>query len=366
MNLFLFRLEKGILHLLRDQSGKLTDLGFTPLNEPTVGSLYRCKVVEKLEKLGGFFVDCGNFRGFLPFPSAPRGLRVGEVLLLSVAREAFEGKPPRLTSKFRYPEGCRLNNRKGLGEVFRFEYYLKPLLGGSVDKILTHSEVILKTLMETSKVCGFKLPPVELKTEINLAALSRIGELRGLLFSERFPFEGGNLVLKTFEGFSLVDVNLEGKGFKETLDALERLAYLVGLLKLGGTILVDLPRFSSEGLKKKLLKEAKELFKPLGCGVLGFTPLGLLEVVCPKRFKPLRERLGRSFSACGSGCLFASDELFGLFILEKLKPLRGSDLTLRVNPLRIEATQRVKELFEGTLRVEGDLNINLNGFELIN
>jgi hypothetical protein len=416
MELFLFPFQNGFLSVEKT-AGEIMCVSFSPA-EFSALSFYPCKVVQKSDSLGGFFLDCIGQRGFLPFSSAP-GAKVGDRVLAQVSREAFENKPPRFTLRYRVPlRGCEvvfnsagrvflppsgegkenLKTLKELARPLKIDIYLlgpekgckeelskaqkllslaserakkgKPLrwnrlltasLKGEI-KILHHPGVTpLKETFEVLDRLGVKL--VEHRERLKtLAFKGSISKVKQLVFGNQFTFEGGYLVYEIFEGFNLIDVN--GGGFKETLSlkAAESLVELVKLLNLGGKTLADFPTLNpkTKNLIKHNVREKLWKVNPFG-KVLGFTNGGILEIVLPKVFRPLKFSLGKPIGRCG-GHLFTDDELFKLLVLEKLAPLRGAKVLLKVSPERIPAVQNLP--VDLSVKVVPSYELGPDGFEI--
>lgn len=75
-----------------------------PWVKDIVGNIYKGRVERVLPGMGAAFINIGiGKNGFLPFKDMDRNIRVGEELIIQVAREGKELKGPRLTSKISIP-----------------------------------------------------------------------------------------------------------------------------------------------------------------------------------------------------------------------------------------------------------------------
>jgi len=109
---------------------------------------------------------------------------------------------------------------------------------------------------------------------------------------------GGSAIIEVGETLTAIDVNTKSSetagldGFlgpdMENLFAfnqriLPALAKAIGLYKLGGIVLIDLPRVSNVQDREELKRQMRHLTRGTGTQVLGFTKSGLLELLVPRR-----------------------------------------------------------------------------------
>jgi len=409
VRLNLLTLEGGELFTLTE-GGELIDAGFTPSGEPSLFSIYRGRIVRREEHLGGFFVDFGDGEGFLPFSKTSKGRKVGDYLTLQVVREAVGDKPPRFSEFLTIPAGgCRvlLDGRgrvllpKGLkvelkpfkefakrlgasvvvgspdcdlGAAERIAYFFKNLRAergvGLLFKWRAHYEPLIthggRLVADDGRALeGAKnfLNLLEKNWEAELLPTRRavkgakISTLKGLLFGERFNFEGGNLVFKHFEGFVGVDVNGFGNHFEINRRGFELLLKLLRISKTGGLTAVDLITPKTKEERERLKETLRELVQKIHpfCKALGFTNGGLFELFCPFEYKPLRLSLGVPNPYCPSERV-PSDELLALSVLEKL-PSSSGDYLIRLHPLRVKVAEKLRGFVYGKLKVEEDWKI---------
>jgi len=439
---------KGVLHLLETTTGELftlttagdlQDTGFTPSerfkDDPPLYSFYRGKIVSKNDTLGGFFVDTGDFTGFLPFNYAAGDRRVGDFVTLQLVRERIEDKPPRLSEKFIIPlGGCtvvfdrrgkvettsnsgnpegaitkeeiltlkELAKRYGLsfkrvsdpalclkrlkllleGKVlpfiskppeggkptllFRWKAHYTAYLEHSISRVETLSKAPAQEFINFVKLWEEEPPPVEIRNIFHLARSAMVEQLRDFLFEEKFPFDGGFLLIKRFEGFTLIDVNGSGNHFSLNLKGFQILVKLVRLNRLGGTLIVDPVTPKTTGERRELKRKVVQLFEslPYRCKVFGFTNGGLFEISCPVREKPLYQRLGERPPFCPSGVV-SNGELFTFAVASALLPFRGNDVKIKVHPWRESAISLLAKEFEGNIHPVLDWKLHPDRFEIL-
>lgn len=117
--------------------------------------------------------------------------------------------------------------------------------------------------------------------------------------------EGGSALIEVGETLTAIDINTSSAvnsgydGFlgpdMENLFAFNKrilptLAKAIELFKLGGIVLIDLPRMNKPEEREFLKKQMRQLTRSTGIQVLGFTKAGLLELLIPRREMDLFKR----------------------------------------------------------------------------
>jgi len=384
---------------------------FTPLEEPPVFSLLEGKVIKRDPTLEGFFVDVPSFGEFFLPNKQPQKVKVGEKILLQVSRESLEGKPPTVSTKIIIPFcGCEivLNNKSRvffLTEKKHFEELKNWVSRWKVSLNVYNPSLCLKNLPFAEKFirllvrknlklpflwkgiytlllnsCGGNIfaPSEDLCSEleplkelfplnINCAVKGlkkilkevKISEIASRVFSEKFSFNGGFLLIGTTGGITAIDINGYTSKSELNKNALKAVAEYLNIAQIGGSIIVDLA-----GLKRNsnLKEDLRKLLTPLGCKVLGYTNGGLLEIICPKRTPPVKERLGLYNPVCGN--VVKNNLLLVYEILEKLPDIYTEEIILKINPLRREIEEELRKFTLTNLKIRFDWNIPLNNFSL--
>lgn len=410
----LLKLSKGELYTLTE-GGSLLDAGYTPSEEPSLYSIYRGRLVKKDENLGGFFVDFGDFEGFLPFSKTSEGRKVGDILTLQVSREALEGKPPRFTEFLTIPVGncfaildgrgrvsapkglkipfselkefarrlgvsllvggeCDLSAveklverikkfraERGIGLLFKWKSHYTRLLAGGVERLLSdHPATAEDTLRFIEEI---KEPPsAGLGGTFEVVKSALITRLVETVFSHRFGFEGGNLILRKFEGFVGVDLNGFGNRLELNLKGFEKLLEILRISKLGGLVAVDLITPSGRAESGLLREKLRGLIlkKAPFCKLLGFTNGGLTEILCPYGYKPLLYSLGVENPYCPSEFV-PSDEILTLSVLERI-PDPSGDYRIKLHPFRETVPGKLRKFLYGKVETEWDWRIKPSEF----
>lgn len=265
-----------------------------------VGDLYRGRIRARVPAMAGAFVALDDADGFLPDTEGGAGLTEGAVVGVRVTRAPQGGKGPRLTARLTEAEQACLGNgppalvRRGLGALrelaARFPAApvlvddpamaaaLRPCLGARIDVVRTAFDVEL-----AARVDALAEPEVVLPG-------------------------GARLAIHPTPALTAIDVDAGpatavggGKAAAQkalNLALLPALAAEIRLRNLSGAILVDLagmPARKRETLAPALTAALET--DPLRPRLLGFTRLGLAEIVRPRVHPPLHELLAGPHAA---------------------------------------------------------------------
>lgn len=165
---------------------------------------------------------------------------------------------------------------------------------------------------------------------------------------------GAYLVIEETEAATVIDVNtgkFVGKSnqqqtiWKTNQMAIKAIAREVRVRNIAGIILIDLIDMKAEANKLAILKLAREQFAtdPMRTNVIGFTPLGILEITRKKEKVSLLESLTETCVTChGTGRVMSAETL--AFQLERrLWEYRFTEH----EAMLIEATEDVIRIFSG-------------------
>ncbi len=266
-----------------------------------VGDLHRGRVIARVPALAGAFVALDGPDGFLPDSEGAAELTEGAVIGVRVTRAAQNAKGPRLTARLSAEEQARI----GAG---------RPALlrrgPGAVERLAAR----------------FPKAPVRADDAALVAALrpglgERIAPTSGPAFDEALESEigaladscvalpgGGRLSVHPTPALTAIDLDTggaagvrSGKGAAHralNAAALPVLARQIRLRNLSGAILVDWAGLSPRrraalgpGLASALAAD------PLRPRLLGFTALGLAEIVRARVHPPLHEMLSGPHAA---------------------------------------------------------------------
>jgi len=284
-----------------DGDGVLLDYAIWRPGAPDgVGDLYRGRVTARMPALAGCFVLLDGADGFLPDSEGGRDASQGTVLGVRVTRAAQGGKGPRLTARLTATEQATVGGgapallARGPSAVERLASLhpdaailtddgsltalLRPRLG---DRLATRAQVLDDALADAIDVLG--------SPEVALPG-------------------GGRLLIQPTAALVAIDLDSgaasagrQGKaaaqfGFNRA--ALPVLARQIQLRSLSGAILVDFAGLAARRRPALAPELATALAQdPGGARLLGFTALGLAEIVRPRVHPPLHELLAGPHAA---------------------------------------------------------------------
>ncbi len=278
--------------LVRDD--ELIDYGIWRPGAPDgVGDVHRGRVTARVPAMAGAFVALAGADGFLPDSAGATGLGVGDVVIVRVTRAAQAGKGPRL----------RLVEPSA-GEVGLLERGPGLLLE------LTARQPEAPLVIDDAALAA-KLRPV-LGERLSLAQRAwdeAVEEQVAALMSLSVELaSGARLHIEPTRALTAIDVDAggivasrQGKAaahLSANQAVVPTLARQIRLRNLSGAILVDfagLPARRRASLGPALAAALSE--DPLRPRLLGFTGLGLAEIVRPRVHPPLHEMLAGPHAA---------------------------------------------------------------------
>ena len=257
-----------------------------------VGDVYRGRVTARAPALGGVFVAlAGTTDGFLPDTEGGKGLAQGTVLGVRITRSAQGGKGPRLTARLAVHEmpgqGPQQLVRRGPGAVERLasSYPAAPVL---VD------DAALAAALRPALGERLTLRPSVFDDHV-------LGVIEALAEPEIVLPGGARLAFHPTPALVAIDVD-SGAAASSHLAVnralLPVLARQIRLRNLSGAILVDLagmPARRRVSLGPALAQALAD--DPMRPRLLGFTALGLAEIVRPRVHAPLHELLAGPYAA---------------------------------------------------------------------
>lgn len=256
-----------------------------------VGDLHRARVISRVPPMAGSFLALNGAEGFLPDSEGGAGLREGDFVSVRVTRAAQGGKGPRLTA------------RLGPDEV-------PPQVGpGALLELARHHSDALVEVDDSALAARLK-PSLGDRVRVAARAIDE-GVEEQVLALEQPDVDlpgGARLHIHPTPALVAIDVDAggamagrQGKAVSHraaNLAVLPRLAREIRLRNLSGAILVDFAgltaarrRVLAPGLHAALADD------PLRPRLLGFTALGLAEIVRRRVHPPLHELLAGPHAA---------------------------------------------------------------------
>jgi len=316
-----------------DDAGVLDYAVWRPGAPDGVGDLHRGRLTALAPAMAGAFVRLeGAADGFLPDSEGGAGATEGQALGVRVVRAAQGGKGPRLTARLSAAEAALVGAgppallRRGPGAIERFAL-LHPQAPVDID-----DAAVMAALRPA---LGTRLRLVRAAFDDAVAA-----DVEALAESGVPLADGGRIDIQPTPALVAIDVDLGATGarggkaraqFAANRALLPALARQIRLRNLSGAILVDFGGMSA-ARRPRLAPELRAALgeDPLAPVLLGFTALGLAEILRPRVHPPLHEVLAGPHAA-GLAALRAADAAFAA------RPQHGP--TLRAAPT-VEAALR--------------------------
>jgi len=275
------------------QDGEILDYAIWRPGAPDgVGDLYRGRVTARVNAMAGAFVALDGADGFLPDSESPARLGQGDTVVVRVTRAAQGGKGPRLTARLA-PDELAPAGASGL--LARGPGPLLELAAHHPDAPVLVDDTALAARLRPA--LGKRLAVVaaafdeEIAAQIDALAQASI-ELPG----------GVRLHVHPTPALVAIDVD-SGSATAAPHPALNRsvmpaLARQIRLRNLSGAILVDFAGLAARRRAALAPALAAALADdPLHPRLLGFTALGLAEIVRTRVHPPLHELLAGPHAA---------------------------------------------------------------------
>jgi Ribonuclease G/E len=283
------------------RDGKLLDYAVWRPGAPDgVGDLYRGRLIGRMRAMAGAFVALDGTEGFLPDSEGAAGLTEGTVLAVRVTRSAQGGKGPRLTARLTPGDASRAD-RGPVGLRARGDGPLPEFAERHPDAVVMMDDAALLSRFRHRLAGRLALcsGTIDDDTADQIDALARpIVDLPG---GSRLHFHPTP---------ALVAIDVDGGGaiaavrartaahFAVNRSVVPALARQIRLRNLSGAILVDFAGLSARRRTALGAALAAALADdPLQPRLLGFTALGLAEIVRLRVRPPLHELLAGPHAA---------------------------------------------------------------------
>ncbi len=281
--------------------GALLDYALVRPGAPDgVGDLYLGRVGAVLPALGGAFVSLeapsGQVSGFLPGEDGAAGRSEGALVAVRVTRSAQDDKGPRLTARLTPAEQQRLDARApAAGLVERGPDALHRLAAASPEAAICCDDPRLAASLHPRFGDRVRIVPRAFDEALE-AEIDRLSQPEVAL--------PGGLRASFHPTPALVAVDMDGGAssaerrpkpvvqFAANRAAIPAVMHQLRLRNLSGAILLDPAGLAAR--KRRALAPAIEAAlsrDPLRPRLLGFTALGLVEILRPRAHPPLHELL---------------------------------------------------------------------------
>jgi Ribonuclease G/E len=274
------------------QDGALLDFAIWRPGLPDgVGDLYMGRVRTRVPAMAGAFVALDGAEGFLPDSEGGARLHAGDAVAVRVTRAAQGGKGPRLTARLAPDELAPARGPGALLELARLH------AGAPIFLDDAGMAARLRTVLGTGVTIVSRAFDETIEAEVQ--ALSE---------SEVAVSGGARLLIHPTPALVAIDIDAGGMTAQRqgkiaahveaNLAVLPTLAAQIRLRNLSGAIVVDfagLPVRRRPALASAL--QAALAADPLRPRLLGFTALGLAEIVRPRVHPPLHELLAGPHAA---------------------------------------------------------------------
>jgi len=275
----------GEAHVAVVRADHLIDYALWRFGAPDgVGDIVSGRVIAVVPAMAGAFLALPDSEGFLPDSEGAKGLTVGTMLPVRITRSAQGGKGPRLSA--RLPQGAQLGPgptpvqrmlaRYPGATVLSDDPSIAARIGGRSVSDLLDDDI-------ADAIEALSEPEITLPTGARLAI---------------WPTPA--LVAIDVDSAGAFDRGVSARGQHEALNRalMPALAAQIRMRALSGAILID---FAGMAIKRRA-SLAPDLIAalatdPLHPRLLGFTALGLAEVVRPRVHPPLHELLASPLAA---------------------------------------------------------------------
>lgn len=258
-----------------------------------VGDLYRGRVVAKVPAMAGSFVALNGSQGFLPDSEGGAGLHEGDAVTVRVTRAPQGGKGPRLSVAQASEPGPAALLARGPGPLIELAQHYPDARVWTDDSALA---ALLRPNLADRLVVSDRVFDVSVEEQVQALAEPTV------------ELDGSRLHIQPTSALVAIDVDagraIAGRSDRNAAHlaanraVLPVLARQIRLRNLSGAILVDfagLPTRRRATLATDLRSALAD--DPLHPRLLGFTSLGLAEIVRPRVHPPLHELLGGAHAA---------------------------------------------------------------------
>lgn len=186
---------------------------------------------------------------------------------------------------------------------------------------------------------------------------------------------GGYITIQETKAFTIIDVNSgdpsgdshEENAVNTNLEASQEIVRQILLRDIGGIILIDFIDMKRRESQNKVIAELSALFKNYRChvNILGFTRLGILELVRKRTSVSLSQILSENCKVCKGSGKIKRASAYVFEIQTDIKSSSFSELELQVPPERKEGTSKaIEKMGFGKVNIVENENLDINSYNI--
>ncbi|MEN3033758.1 MAG: ribonuclease E/G [Aquificaceae bacterium] len=199
--------------------------------------------------------------------------------------------------------------------------------------------------------------------------------LRSLISEVIWLKSGGYITIEETKAFTVIDVNSgdpQGSSHEENaiitnLEAAQEIVRQIQLRDIGGIILIDFIDMKKRESKNRVISELSKLFKDYRChvNILGFTSLGILEIVKKRTSASLSQLLSENCKVCKGSGKVKRTSLYTFEIQTEIRSSSFSELELQIPPERKEETSKaIEKIGFNKVNIVENENLDINSYNI--
>ncbi|MDW8237958.1 MAG: ribonuclease E/G, partial [Aquificaceae bacterium] len=186
---------------------------------------------------------------------------------------------------------------------------------------------------------------------------------------------GGCISIQETKAFTIIDVNSgdpSGDSHEENavitnLEASQEIVRQILLRDIGGIILIDFIDMKKRESQNRVIAELSMLFKNYRChaNILGFTRLGILEIVRKRTSVSLSQILSENCKVCKGSGKIKRASAYAFEIQTDIKGSSFSELELQVPPERKEETSKaIEKMGFAKVNIVENQDLDINSYNI--
>lgn len=295
--------DKNEKILLRQVDGRVMEVIFY---DSLLNNIYRGKVENKIDSLGGYFVKISNNESL--FLKSTLNYKIGDNAIVEYVREPANGKLGLASENFeieneaysltRYPlrKRPKLKKDKDKDETLYKEILAEKERLINEEKFLPSPKLLRQNSRKEKYLENFKdyeLKDFDIKNSWDFSRL--IEDLK----KDKLVYKDMSIIIDELKTLTVIDVNTGSRKSKQgkkdfllnvNLDLVDFIAYNLKLRNVGGMVVIDFLRSDGEEMIKETFRKAAEAYG-LEAEIFGFSPMGLFEISIKRRGDSLKANL---------------------------------------------------------------------------